>query len=102
MSQPTQNLPAKVLVVDDDPSVSLSLEDPLSRYSIKVEKATTLETALYLFNTQRYDVALVEMEFGPLPGLALVQKWRAHEVIDKRTTAIVITSGNKVSDSNQG
>src|SRR4051812_49398419 len=100
MNQPAAKLPAKILLVDDDPSVAQGLEEQLARHNIKVEKATTLETALYLFNTQRYDVALVELEFAPLQGLALVQRWRVHEVIDKRATAFVMLSGNKSLGNN--
>lgn len=103
MNQPqTSNLPAKVLVIDDDLSVAQAMDEPLSRYSIKVEKASNLETALYLFNTQRYDVVLVEIEFAPLSGLALVQKWRAHEVAEKRCTAFVMLSGNMSLGNNEG
>ena len=71
MSQGGQNLPTKILIVDDDPAVAQGLDEPLSKYQIKVDKASNLETALYLFNTNRYDVCLVEVEFAPLPGLAL-------------------------------
>jgi tetratricopeptide (TPR) repeat protein len=105
MSQPpnpSNNLPTKILVVDDDPTIAQGLDGPLSRYNIKVDRATTLETALYLFNTQRYDVVLVEIEFAPLPGLALIQKWRAHEVSEKRCTAFIVLSGNKTLGNNEG
>lgn len=101
LNQPAQNLPNKILVVDDDAAVPQALEEPLSRYNVKVDKATTLETALYLFNTQRYDVVLVEIEFAPLAGLALVQKWRAHEIVEKRCTAFVMLSGNKSLGNNE-
>lgn len=102
MNQPAQNLPNKVLIVDDDPSVAQAIEEPLGRYNVRIDKATTLETALYLFNTQRYDVALVEIEFAPIPGLALVQKWRAHEISEKRSTAFIMLSGNKSLGNNEG
>lgn len=102
MSQGNQNLPTKILVVDDDPAVPSSIEEPLSKYNIRVDKATSLETALYLFNQGRYDVALVEVEFAPLPGLALVQKWRAHDNLEKRCTAFVMMSGNKNLGTNEG
>jgi tetratricopeptide (TPR) repeat protein len=102
MSQGNQNLPPKILVVDDDPAIPAAIDEPLSKYSIKVDKATNLETALYLFNQSRYDVVLVEIEFAPLPGLVLVQKWRAHEVMEKRCTAFVMMSGNKSLGTNEG
>ncbi len=102
MSQGGQNLPTKILIVDDDPAVAQGLDEPLSKYQIKVDKASNLDTALYLFNTNRYDVCLIEVEFAPLPGLALVQKWRMHEVSEKRSTAFVMMSGNKTLGNNEG
>lgn len=102
MSQGGHNLPPKILIVDDDPAVAQGLDEPLSKYNIKVDKAASLETALYLFNTNRYEVCLLEVEFAPLPGLAFVQKWRAHDIAEKRSTAFVMMTGNKSSDSNAG
>lgn len=96
------NMPNKILIVDDDPSVAQALEQPLARYNVKIDKATSLETALYLFNTQRYEVVLVELEFAPLKGLALVQKWRAHDSKEKRCAAVIVMSGNKSLGTNEG
>ncbi len=103
MSQANANMPNKILIVDDDASVGQGVEEPLTRYNIKVDKATNLDTALYLYNTQRYDVVLLELEFAPLPGLAFVQKWRQHELQERRTTAFIMLSGNKaISSTNEG
>ncbi len=102
MSQNSQNLPNKILLVDDDPSIAQGLDEALGRYNIKIDKATSLETALYLFNTNRYDVALIEIEFAPLAGLALVQKWRDHDIVDKRSCAFIMLSGNKSLGNNEG
>ncbi len=96
------NLPKKILVIDDDPTVPQSLVDPLNHYGIRVDKASDLQTAFYQFNQNRYEVVLIELEFEEIAGLALVQKWRAHEVEDKRTTCFLMMSGNKKSDSNEG
>lgn len=98
--QGATNLPGKILVVDDDPSVAQAVEEPLSRYGIKIDKATNLETAMYMFNQSRYEVALIELEFAPLPGLALVQRWRSHELAEKRCCAFILLSGNKTTGTN--
>lgn len=98
MSQ--SNLPQKVLVVDDDAAVVTNIGETLGKLGIKTEKASSLETALYLFNQQRFEVALLEVEFSPLAGLALVQKWRKHESVDRQSTAFIMMTGNKVDDSN--
>ncbi len=101
MSQPTANMPGKILIVDDDPSVAQGLDAPLAKYNVKVDKATTLDTAFYLFNNGRYDVVLIEIEFAFLPGLAMVQKWRNHETVDRRATAFIMLAGNKSSGNNE-
>jgi tetratricopeptide (TPR) repeat protein len=96
------NLPNKILVIDDDPSVPQSLDEPLRRYHVKVDKAVDLDSAMYLYNTQRYEVVMIEIEFDPLPGLALVQKWREHEIVEKRSCAFIMMSGNKSLGNNEG
>ena len=88
-------------MIDDDPAVAQRLEEPLSRHNVKVEKANGLETALYKFNTIRFDVVVVEIEFNSLPGLAFVQKWRQHEIMEKRCTAFIMASGNKNIEINE-
>lgn len=101
MSASNNNLPEKILVVDDDASVAHGLADALRRYDVKVEAAPALETAQYLFNQSRFDVVLVEIDFGPLPGLALVQKWRTHDVFDKTCGGFVLLADNKTQGSNE-
>jgi tetratricopeptide (TPR) repeat protein len=83
-------LPNRVLVIDDDPSVCQSLENTLLKHKITTLKASDLQTALYHFNQNRLEVVIVEVDFGPMPGLALVQKWRNHEMQDKRQTGFVM------------
>lgn len=87
------DFPKKILIVDDDPQVATVLENQLQPYGSQLSKANNVDSAMYLFNTQRFDLVLVELEFGPLPGLALVQKWRQHEMEEKRLTAFVIITG---------
>lgn len=98
MSQ--SNLPQKILVIDDDVAIVTNIAETLGKLGIKVEKASNLETAFYLFNQQRFDVALIEVEFAPLAGLALVQKWRKHDSLDRQSTAFIMMTGNKVDDYN--
>ncbi len=87
------SFPKKILIVDDDPMVSGVLENQLQPFGSQLSKAVTLDNALYYFNTQRFDLVLIELEFAPLPGLALVQKWRQHEMEEKRTIPFIITTG---------
>lgn len=95
------NLPTKVLVVDDDPSFVAGLEQALQKHKIAVVKATALDAALYQFNQNRFEVVVIEMDFGPLPGLALLQKWRSHEMADKRSVGVVMLANGGGRTSGQ-
>ncbi len=88
-------IPEKILVIDDDPTVGEAISEMLKRHNVKVLVATNLDTALYQFNQNRFDAVLVELEFEPMLGLVLIQKWRNHEVLEKRFTGFVLISGNQ-------
>jgi tetratricopeptide (TPR) repeat protein len=90
VSEQKSNMPNKILVVDDDPSVPVSIEQAFKKFNIQVLKASDLASALYLFNQHKFEVVIVELDFGPLPGLALVQKWRLHEMEEKRNTGFIM------------
>ena len=102
MNQNDNGLPKRILLVDDDASTAAGIEEVLARHQVVIDKATTLDTALYYFNQTRYDVVLVSIDFKPLPGLVLVQRWRSHEVLDRRCVAFVMVTGNKMVGSNFG
>ncbi len=94
-------LPKNVLIIDDDPTVIGPIETALGRINIQVIKACDLDTALYIFNQRRFDVVIVELEFGPLPGLAMIQKWRKHEVHEKRLTGFIGMTSNQKTGTQQ-
>lgn len=104
MAQNDSPLPKKILVVDDDPSVAEALTNSLKKHGIIVIKAHDFETAVYQFNQQIFEVVIVELEFGPLPGLAVVQKFRAHAHKERRTAGVIIASGQqrKTTDDTLG
>ncbi len=82
-------LPSKVLVVDSDLAYCRTIENSLAKYKINVASATDGSTAVYRFNHDIFDVALVEMNFHARSGLALIQKWREHESIERRSTGFI-------------
>jgi len=96
------NLPKRILLVDDDTSIAAMIDEGLQRQHITLDKATSLDTALYYFNQTRYDVVLISLEFKPMQGLVLVQRWRAHEIPDRRCIGFIMVTGNKITDSNTG
>lgn len=96
------DLPKKILFVDDDVAVSEGLEGPLRNQGVQLVRALDLDTAMYHFNQQIFEVIVVELEFATLPGLALVQKLRANPHAERRSAGIILTSGQqrKASDDN--
>lgn len=96
------NLPARILIIDDDYTVGQSVDKPLNNYKIEVFNCQDLDTAMYQFNNLDFDVVLVELEFEHLHGLALIQKMRDNESAEKRSTSFIIMSGKvrKLSDDN--
>lgn len=89
----SSNLPNRVLIIDDDQMVLNQVETMLSSYKIQSEKANNLETALYLFNTKKFDAVIIEMEFEELPGTVITQKFRESEFDIKKDIPIIISSG---------
>lgn len=89
------NLPKKILFVDDDKGFSSPYATSLSKYSINTQIASDIESAMYMFNQNRFEVCLVELEFSGLSGLALIQKWRQHEMADKRSTGFILLAAQK-------
>ena len=89
------NLPQKILVADNDEVLLNQLEHGLAAQKITVVKAKNWENALYLFNNNKIDLAVVELELQGLPGTVLVQKWRNHEMQAKRDIPFIISSGRQ-------
>lgn len=88
-------LPSKILIVDNDPAIGQSLKTALDRYRVHVDLATSRETAMYLFNQNQYGAIIVEMAFEEIAGLILIQKWRAHESINKSGVGFIVSVGNR-------
>jgi tetratricopeptide (TPR) repeat protein len=95
----SENLPSKILIIDDDQTILNQIELMLKPYKIHVEKAKNLDTALYLFNQKRYDAIIVEMEFEDLPGTVIVQKFRDSDYEGKRLTPMIISTGQSKNNA---
>jgi tetratricopeptide (TPR) repeat protein len=88
-------LPQKILIVDADKSVGQGIRGSLEKHHIKVDTAADLGTGLYMFNQNMYPVVLIELGFEEVPGLVLAQRWRSHEVVDKRNASFILIAGNR-------
>ncbi|MFK7871655.1 MAG: tetratricopeptide repeat protein [Oligoflexales bacterium] len=90
-------LPSKVLVVDQDASVSNGITNNLMRQKINVQKAIDGNSALYLYEQTRFDCAILEQALEDVPGLALIQKWRKNADEGRRTTGMMIFQSGSFS-----
>ena len=68
------NLPTKILVIDQDVTVGQRLAGPLSRHGVNCTTAKDIESAIYIFNQEAVEVVLVSTNLEEMPGLVLMQK----------------------------
>lgn len=97
-----ENLPSKVLIVDRDRSVGQGLQGSMQKYGINIQSASDFETALYLFNQQRFEVVIIEIEFEPVSGLTMMQKFRDNTQGGREHVGIILATGKprKAVDAN--
>jgi len=74
----TDNSSIKVLVVDDEPFVAMSVVAILDDSDIKAEVVGSGEEALELVGCSRYDIALVDLRLPAMQGDELIPK--LHEI----------------------
>lgn len=89
------SFPQKILIVDADKSVAQALKASLEKQGVKVDAASDLGSALYMFNSAIYPVVLIDLAFEELPGLVLLQKWRQHEIPEKANIGFILMTGNR-------
>lgn len=102
MGEPS-TLPQKVMFVDDEQLPLREHRSALERQGIQVLIAPDLGSALYLFNHNSVDVALVALEFKEISGLAVLQKLRASEAAQRRCAGMILMSKSRerlITDGN--
>ena len=93
----SSELPQKILFVDTDTAMASMLSEQLESYKVEVFAAANLETAKYRFNKEYYRVVLVETKFDEVDGLALIQQWRLHDMVDKRRAGFILMTGSALT-----
>ena len=83
------NKKEKILVVDDEKIVRESLFHWFQEEGYQVETAEDGETALRIFDKNKFDLLLVDMKMPGMSGLELLSKVKE---IDKDTIVILITA----------
>ncbi|MGO9685009.1 MAG: response regulator [Beijerinckiaceae bacterium] len=83
------NASRKVLVVDDDPAVSKSIDRVLSNKGYAVITAGSGEEALRKLNEEKYDVVYTDIRMPGLSGLEVAEQIKAQ----RPWTPVVIITG---------
>lgn len=66
----------KVLVVEDEPRLTLQLERMLQGAGYAVDKAYDGEAALHLGETEDYDAVVLDLGLPRLDGVTVLERWR--------------------------
>ncbi len=80
---------AKILVVDDETAILLTLEDMLTHDGHQVTTAESGEAALALINKQIFDLALLDLSLGDMTGTEVLAALRQQS---PDTVAIMLTA----------
>jgi len=94
-----KNSSARVLVVDDSPSVRKQLEIELEFFDVSVDFAECAEAAFNLLNANRYDLALLDVVLPDKDGFQICKFIKAQ---DKSTIAIMLTGKATQADKIKG
>jgi CheY-like chemotaxis protein len=86
----------KILAIDDQQLILLSLEKHLSDLGFDIKCADTGEKGLEIFDTFKPDIVIVDINMDGMSGLDVVKKIR-HE--KKSDTKILVLSGNTDEDT---
>ncbi len=91
--------PAQVLVVDDEQNIRLTLSALLSRAGYVVTAAATGEEAVALFDRQRFDLMLVDLQMPGINGIQVVEALRQRNL---DTMVIVLTGHGSLETAIEG
>ncbi|QSA98959.1 response regulator transcription factor [Methylococcus sp. EFPC2] len=79
----------RLLLIEDDPVLSASLQTDLERSGFVVDMAADGETGEFLGATESYDAAILDLGLPKLPGLEVLRRWRA---ADNALPVIILTA----------
>src|SRR5688500_4451364 len=86
----------KVLVVDDDADLRLSVSSALSENHFQVDQARDGEEAVNRVRAGRYDLVLLDVNMPKMSGLEALKEIKAH---DPSIIVIVLTAFSNIRDA---
>lgn len=91
--------PARILVVDDEQNIRLTLNALLGRAGHAVTTASSGEEAVKLFTQQHFDLMLVDLQMPGMNGIEVVEALRTH---NQDTTVIILTGHGSLETAIEG
>jgi CheY-like chemotaxis protein len=85
-----QKILPRILIVDDNPTVTKQLQLALSRYALNITTANDAATALAMLANGHYDLALVDVIMPEMNGFKLTKELR--RLPNKRALPVVLLS----------
>src|SRR5712691_2577299 len=80
---------ARVLIVDDETSILMLLNEALTAWGYQVATASTATDALAVVRTQVFDAAITDIRMPDMSGLELLKQLKAHD----ESIEVVIMTG---------
>ncbi len=89
----------RVLVVEDEPTLSRQLRRNLEGAGYAVDHAPDGEEGLFLGETENYDAVVLDLGLPEIDGLEVLRRWRA---AGRRMPVLVLTARDSWSDKVTG
>ncbi len=99
MTRPPDLAPPRILVVEDDESLSMVLSDALSHEGYRVEVARDGEKALARALEGRFDLVLLDLMLPRVDGFEICRRMRA---AGQRVPVVVLTARGREEDRVKG
>ena len=78
----------KILIVDDDEDITITLKMMLDHFGHHVETASNGKDAIDLAASRKYDVILMDVK---MPGMSGIDAYRHIKSVDKATNIVFVT-----------
>jgi len=99
MSEPAEATPERILLVEDEPGIVLTLTDRLTSEGYQVESATDGETGLDLARSRHFDLILLDVMLPRRNGFEVCRALREG---GSQTPVIMLTARGHVADKVSG
>jgi two-component system, OmpR family, KDP operon response regulator KdpE len=90
-----RNVPSRVLIVDDEPSIRKALHTTLSGLGFEIQEAAGGEQAVSFVRTEHYDAALLDIN---MPGMGGLETCRTMRRLEPQLPILMLTVREDAED----